>query len=74
MCRLSYIHKYSGKRTLSPSQRRLRLEPLNDLFSMAECCLMADTVQLEATNHFVSLYSSKNKCDCTINWTVLNMK
>ena len=39
------VTEYSGKRALSPSQRRLRLKPLNDLFSMAECCLMADTVQ-----------------------------
>ena len=39
------VAEYSGKRALSPSQRRLRLKPLNDLFSMAECCLMADTVQ-----------------------------
>jgi hypothetical protein len=38
------VAEYSGKRALSPSQRRLRLKPLNDLFSMAECCLMADTV------------------------------
>ncbi|EJK46700.1 hypothetical protein THAOC_34618 [Thalassiosira oceanica] len=37
--------EYSGKRALTPSQRRKRLRPLNDLFSMAECCLMADTVQ-----------------------------
>merc|ERR1711957_817341 len=34
-----------GKRALSPSHRKKRLKPLNDLFSMAECCLMADTVQ-----------------------------
>ena len=40
------VAEYSGKRALSPSQRRLRLKPLNDLFSMAECCLMADTVQV----------------------------
>ena len=39
------IKEYSGKRSLSPSKRRARLKPLNDLFSMAECCLMADTVQ-----------------------------
>ena len=37
--------EYSGKRSLSPSERKRRLKPLNDLFSMAECCLMADTVQ-----------------------------
>lgn len=43
--RARLVAEYSGKRALSPSQRRLRLKPLNDLFSMAECCLMADTVQ-----------------------------
>ena len=37
--------EYTGKRALSPSARKKRLKPLNDLFSMAECCLMADTVQ-----------------------------
>jgi HAD superfamily 5'-nucleotidase-like hydrolase len=37
--------EYRGKRALTPSQRKLRLKPLNDLFSMAECCLIADTVQ-----------------------------
>ena len=39
------VAEYSGKRSLSPSKRKIRLKPLNDLFSMAECCLMADTVQ-----------------------------
>lgn len=39
------MDEYSGKRALSPSERKRRLKPLNDLFSMAECCLMADTVQ-----------------------------
>ena len=39
------VEEYSGKRALSPSKRKTRLKPLNDLFSMAECCLMADTVQ-----------------------------
>ena len=37
------MEEYSGKRALTPSERRKRLRPLNDLFSMAECCLMADT-------------------------------
>lgn len=37
--------EYRGKRALRPSERRERLKPLNDLFSMAECCLIADTVQ-----------------------------
>ncbi|KAL9182634.1 hypothetical protein ACHAXT_013286 [Thalassiosira profunda] len=39
------VEEYTGKRALSPSKRKKRLKPLNDLFSMAECCLMADTVQ-----------------------------
>ena len=39
------MEEYSGKRALKPSERKKRLKPLNDLFSMAECCLMADTVQ-----------------------------
>lgn len=37
--------EYRGKRALTPSDRRKRLKPLNDLFSMAECCLIADVVQ-----------------------------
>jgi 5' nucleotidase family len=37
--------EYRGKRALNPSDRRKRLKPLNDLFSMAECCLIADTIQ-----------------------------
>jgi len=37
--------EYRGKRGLNPSERRKRLKPLNDLFSMAECCLIADTIQ-----------------------------
>ena len=37
--------EYSGKRSLRPAERKKRLKPLNDLFSMAECCLIADTVQ-----------------------------
>lgn len=43
--RTRLMEEYSGKRSLSPSERKKRLRPLNDLFSMAECCLMADTVQ-----------------------------
>mmetsp|Transcript_27429 Transcript_27429/g.57947 ORF Transcript_27429/g.57947 Transcript_27429/m.57947 type:complete len:599 (+) Transcript_27429:277-2073(+) len=39
------MEEYSGKRALSPNERKKRLKPLNDIFSMAECCLMADTVQ-----------------------------
>jgi HAD superfamily 5'-nucleotidase-like hydrolase len=37
--------EYRGKRGMTPSERRKRLKPLNDLFSMSECCLIADTVQ-----------------------------
>lgn len=37
--------EYRGKRRMTPSERRARLKPLNDLFSMAECCLIADTIQ-----------------------------
>lgn len=37
--------EYRGKRALRPAERRKRLKPLNDLFSMAECCLIADTIQ-----------------------------
>lgn len=42
----SRIYKeYRGKRALNPKERKSRLKPLNDLFSMAECCLIADTIQ-----------------------------
>jgi HAD superfamily 5'-nucleotidase-like hydrolase len=37
--------EYRGKRALNPAERKERLKPLNDLFSMAECCLIADTIQ-----------------------------
>jgi len=37
--------EYRGKRSLRPSERKTRLKPLNDLFSMAECCLIADVMQ-----------------------------
>jgi len=37
--------EYRGKRALNPKERKSRLKPLNDLFSMAECCLIADTIQ-----------------------------
>lgn len=39
------FEEYRGKRGLNPRERRARLKPLNDLFSMAECCLIADTIQ-----------------------------
>lgn len=37
--------EYRQKRTLNPRDRKMRLKPLNDLFSMAECCLIADSIQ-----------------------------
>uniref|UniRef100_A0A7S3NZY5 5'-nucleotidase domain-containing protein n=1 Tax=Amphora coffeiformis TaxID=265554 RepID=A0A7S3NZY5_9STRA len=37
--------EYRGKRGMPPAERKRRLRPLNDLFSMSECCLIADTVQ-----------------------------
>ncbi|KAL3782877.1 hypothetical protein ACHAW5_004007 [Stephanodiscus triporus] len=37
--------EYRGKQALKPAERKSRLKPLNDLFSMAECCLIADTIQ-----------------------------
>jgi len=37
--------EYRGKRSLRPDERKKRLKPLNDLFSMAECCLIADVLQ-----------------------------
>jgi HAD superfamily 5'-nucleotidase-like hydrolase len=39
------FEEYRGKRALTPMDRKKRLKPLNDLFSMAECCLIADTIQ-----------------------------
>lgn len=39
------MKEYTGKRALKPTERKKRLKPLNDLFSMAECCLIADAVQ-----------------------------
>lgn len=39
------FQEYRVKRALNPQDRKNRLKPLNDLFSMAECCLIADTVQ-----------------------------
>ncbi len=39
------MKEYRGKRSLKPDERKKRLKPLNDLFSMAECCLIADVVQ-----------------------------
>jgi HAD superfamily 5'-nucleotidase-like hydrolase len=39
------MKEYTGKRALKPTERKKRLKPLNDLFSMAECCLIADVVQ-----------------------------
>lgn len=42
--------EYRGKRALNPEERKSRLKPLNDLFSMAECCLIADTIQFFKDN------------------------
>lgn len=44
------FQEYQGKRAMNPSERRSRIKPLNDLFSMAECCLIADTVQFFLDN------------------------
>lgn len=45
------FEEYRGKRALNPSDRKKRLKPLNDLFSMAECCLIADTIQFFKDHH-----------------------
>jgi len=45
------IEEYRGKRSLNPTERKKRLKPLNDLFSMAECCLIADVVQFFHENN-----------------------
>ncbi len=37
--------EFSGKRSMNPGERAKRLKPLNDLFSMSECALVADVVQ-----------------------------
>jgi len=39
------MEEYSEKEKLAPAERKKRLKPLNDLFSMSECCLIADLVQ-----------------------------
>jgi hypothetical protein len=39
------FQEYRGKRALRPAERKQRIKPLNDIFSMAECCLIADTIQ-----------------------------
>lgn len=44
------FEEYRGKRALRPMERKERIKPLNDLFSMAECCLIADTVQFFKDN------------------------
>jgi len=44
------FESYRGKRGMNPRERRARLKPLNDLFSMAECCLIADTIQFFKDN------------------------
>ncbi len=52
------MKEYRGKRSLTPGERKKRLKPLNDLFSMAECCLIADVVQFFHDNNIP--YCSKN--------------
>lgn len=37
--------EFSNKRSLTPREREKRLKPLNDLFSMAECSLVADVIE-----------------------------
>ena len=37
--------EFSNKRSLTPNERQKRLKPLNDLFSMAECSLVADVIE-----------------------------
>lgn len=44
------FREYRAKRALRPLERKQRIKPLNDLFSMAECCLIADTVQFFKDN------------------------
>ncbi|KAL3898121.1 MAG: hypothetical protein SGARI_006754, partial [Bacillariaceae sp.] len=43
--------EYRGKRALNPKDRRARLKPLNDLFSMAKCCMIADVIQYFKDNN-----------------------
>jgi HAD superfamily 5'-nucleotidase-like hydrolase len=50
--------EYRGKRVMNPAERKSRIKPLNDLFSMAECCLIADTVQFFLDNNIP--YCPKN--------------
>ena len=42
--------EFKSKRSLTPKERERRLKPLNDLFSMAECSLVADTVDYFVSN------------------------
>lgn len=37
--------EFEGRRAMTPKQRQNRLKPLNDLFSMAECCLVAHVIE-----------------------------
>lgn len=39
------MEEYSGKRSLSPSERQKRLRPINDLFSLPVSCLVSDVIQ-----------------------------
>ncbi|GMI18757.1 hypothetical protein TrLO_g14379 [Triparma laevis f. longispina] len=40
-----FRREFKSKRSLTPNERQKRLKPLNDLFSMAECALVADVVE-----------------------------
>ena len=42
--------EFKSKRSLTPREREKRLKPLNDLFSMAECSLVADTIEYFVAN------------------------
>ena len=52
------LQEYRMKRALDPAGRKKRLKPLNDLFSMSECCLIADTIQFFKDRNIA--YSPKN--------------
>lgn len=43
--RTRILSEFEGRRAMTPDQRIQRLKPLNDLFSMAECCLVADVIE-----------------------------
>ncbi|GMI06136.1 hypothetical protein TrVE_jg2414 [Triparma verrucosa] len=45
-----FRREFKSKRSLTPNERQKRLKPLNDLFSMAECALVADVVEFFNNN------------------------